>query len=193
MINYKLQYVSGGLWGWWLSACLQFNLDIPSQSNMWCGSMKIHSLAHGAFGCNSYHMVLKHISGNDIWIISWGTTQMDAIGPHWWRSTLFQVMARCHQATSHNTSQRWPRSMIPYGIIKQQWLNQFVIYYLNNPSDNKIKKNRWNFTGYGLRWQLVLYEIYKIIITSSFHVISYHDNCQIVVIISNQELIISIL
>ena len=46
----------------------------------------------------------------------------------WWvpqnpindKSTLFQVMYWCCQATSHYLSQRWPRSMSPYGIIKPQ-------------------------------------------------------------------------
>ena len=34
---------------------------------------------------------------------------------------LAQVMARCHQATSHYISQCWPRAMSPYGIIRPQW------------------------------------------------------------------------
>ena len=38
-----------------------------------------------------------------------------------YKSTLLQVMAWCHQATSHNLSQRWPRSWVnmPYGITEQ--------------------------------------------------------------------------
>ena len=39
------------------------------------------------------------------------------------KSTLFQVMACCHQATSHDLSQCWPRSMSPYGITGPQWVN----------------------------------------------------------------------
>ena len=35
-------------------------------------------------------------------------------------STLVQVMAWCHQASSHYLSQCWPRSM-PYGITRPQW------------------------------------------------------------------------
>ena len=34
------------------------------------------------------------------------------------KSTLVQVMAWCHQATSHNLSQCWLRSMSPYGVTK---------------------------------------------------------------------------
>ena len=39
------------------------------------------------------------------------------------QSTLAQVMAWCHQATSHYLSQCWPRSLSPYGIIRSQWVN----------------------------------------------------------------------
>ena len=39
------------------------------------------------------------------------------------RSTLVQVMAWCHLATSHNLSHCWPRSMSLYGITIAQWVN----------------------------------------------------------------------
>ena len=38
------------------------------------------------------------------------------------KSILVQVMACCHQATSHYLSQCWPRSVSPYGIIRPQWV-----------------------------------------------------------------------
>ena len=38
------------------------------------------------------------------------------------KSTLVQVMAWCHQATSHNLNQCWPRSLSPYGVIRRQWV-----------------------------------------------------------------------
>ena len=38
-------------------------------------------------------------------------------------STLVQVMAWCHQATSHYLSQCWPRSLSPYDITRPQWVN----------------------------------------------------------------------
>ena len=38
------------------------------------------------------------------------------------KSTLVQVMAWCHQATSHYLSQCWPRSMSPYGVTRPQWV-----------------------------------------------------------------------
>ena len=38
------------------------------------------------------------------------------------KSTLVQVMAWCHQATSHYLSQCWPRSMSPNGVTRPQWV-----------------------------------------------------------------------
>ena len=39
------------------------------------------------------------------------------------KSTLVQVKAWCHQATSHYLSQCWPRCLSPYGIIRPQWVH----------------------------------------------------------------------
>ena len=38
-------------------------------------------------------------------------------------STLVQVMAWCHQATSHYLRQCWPRSLSPYGVTRPQWVD----------------------------------------------------------------------
>ena len=38
------------------------------------------------------------------------------------KSTLDQVMAWCHQATSHYLNHCWLRSMSPYGITKPPWV-----------------------------------------------------------------------
>ena len=43
------------------------------------------------------------------------------------KSTLVQVMAWCRQATSHYLSQCWPRSMLPNGVTRPQWVNKMVI------------------------------------------------------------------
>ena len=40
------------------------------------------------------------------------------------KSTLVQVMAWCHQATSHYLSQCWPRSLSPYGVTRPQWVKR---------------------------------------------------------------------
>ena len=37
------------------------------------------------------------------------------------QSTLVQVMAWCHQATSHYLSQCWPRSLWPYGVTRPKY------------------------------------------------------------------------
>ena len=39
------------------------------------------------------------------------------------KSTLVQVMAWCHQATSHYLNQCWPRYLPPYGVTRPQWVN----------------------------------------------------------------------
>ena len=38
-------------------------------------------------------------------------------------STLVQVMAWCHQTTSHYLNQCWPSSMLPYEVTEPQWDN----------------------------------------------------------------------
>ena len=38
------------------------------------------------------------------------------------KSILVQVLAWCHQATSHYLCQCWPSSMLPYGITRPQWV-----------------------------------------------------------------------
>ena len=38
------------------------------------------------------------------------------------KSALVQVMAWCLQAASHYLSQCWHRSMLPYGIMRPQWV-----------------------------------------------------------------------
>ena len=43
------------------------------------------------------------------------------------KSTLVQVMAWCHQATSHYLNQCWPRSPTPYGVTRPQWVNSLAL------------------------------------------------------------------
>ena len=42
------------------------------------------------------------------------------------KSTLFQIMAWCRQATSHYLSQCWPRSVSPNCVIRPQWVKLFL-------------------------------------------------------------------
>ena len=46
------------------------------------------------------------------------------------KSTLIQVMAWCRQATSHYLSQCWPRSMLPYGVTRPQWVKAWIGNYI---------------------------------------------------------------
>ena len=61
------------------------------------------------------------------------------------KSTLVQVMAWCHQATSHYLNQCWPRSPMPYGITRPQWVNTL-----------KLEQNGWYFAAFSLySWILI--------------------------------------
>ena len=46
-------------------------------------------------------------------------------------STLVQLMAWCRQATSHYLSQCWPRSMLPNGVTRPQWV-KISLAHLNS-------------------------------------------------------------
>ena len=55
------------------------------------------------------------------------------------KSTLVQVMAWCHQATSHYLNQCWPRSVLPYRVTKPQWINISVT------AEVSLWKNMWEY------------------------------------------------
>ena len=46
------------------------------------------------------------------------------------KSTLVQVIALCHHATSHYLSQFWPRSLSSYGVTRPEWVNMFNSWLL---------------------------------------------------------------
>ena len=48
------------------------------------------------------------------------------------KSTLVQVMAWCHQATSHYLSQCWPRYLLLYGVTRPQWVEHALFQNQNN-------------------------------------------------------------
>ena len=76
------------------------------------------------------------------------------------KSTLVQVMAWCHQATSNYLSQCWPRSMSPYGVTRPQWVKKvlrhvehcfffFIIFFLQHVENEYIhvtSHSGYNFT-----------------------------------------------
>ena len=43
------------------------------------------------------------------------------------KSTLVQVMAWCHQVTSHYMNQCWPRSLPLYGVTRPQWVKCLLL------------------------------------------------------------------
>ena len=84
----------------------------------------INSLAPGKFEWNFRYVIFKRI----LVIARWGISSEIAL--IWMsldstddQSTLVQVMAWCRQAPSHYLSQCWPRSLLPYGVTRSQWVN----------------------------------------------------------------------
>ena len=87
----------------------------------------LNSLALGKFEWNFRYLIFKIISVIDGWGISC------ELGHKWMsldltddKSSLVQVMAWCHQATSHYLSQCWPRSLSPYGVTRPQWVKALM-------------------------------------------------------------------
>ena len=82
-----------------------------------------NSLVPGKFEWNFRYLIFQIISVID------GCDISSELALRWMsldltdeKSTLVQVMAWCHQATSHYLSQCWPRSLSPYGVTRPQWL-----------------------------------------------------------------------
>ena len=86
--------------------------------------LEINSLAPGKFEWNFRYAIFNWILVIDGWGISCEITliwmSLDFTDD---QSTLVQVMAWCRQATSHYLSQCWPRSLLPYGVTRPQWVN----------------------------------------------------------------------
>ena len=68
-------------------------------------------------------------------------------------STLVQVMAWCCQATSHYLSQCWPRSLLPYGVTRPQWINAKEVWL----------HKHWNYISFTSSHQNKLHSEYKTI------------------------------
>ena len=81
-------------------ACTDYDLLIMYKCVKFC-EINIHSFIH------SFEIALR-------WM--WQDLTDD-------KSTLVEVMAWCRQATSHYLNQCWPRSMLPYGVTRPQWVN----------------------------------------------------------------------
>ena len=95
------------------------------------GTDTLNSLAPGKFEWNFRYLIFQIISVIDGWVISCQLAlrriSLDFTDG---KSTLVQVMAWCHHATSHYLSQCWPRSLSPYGVTRPQWVNVSWLFFL---------------------------------------------------------------
>ena len=88
-----------------------------------------NSLAPGKFEWNFRYVIFTQIIVIDGWGLSseialiW--MSLDFTGD---QTTLVQVMAWCRRA-SHCLSQCWPRSLLPYDLIRPQWVNSWKLSY----------------------------------------------------------------
>ena len=62
------------------------------------------------------------------------------------KSTLNQVMAWCHKATSHYLIQCWLTSMSPYGVTRPQWIDEL------QPSDAIWHSGPWSIENWFRIW-----------------------------------------
>ena len=111
--------------------CQRVDPTDPVETGKWDGitGMRpvegyINSLAPGKFDWNFRHVLFKQILVIDGWGISCEIAliwmSLDFTDD---QSILVQVMAWCHQATSHYLSQCWSRSLLPYGVTRPEWVN----------------------------------------------------------------------
>ena len=102
-----------------------FHFSTGPPVNKVCSS--VNSFSPGRFQFNFSKVIFKLTLVSGGWGISY------EIALRWMpqdltddKSTLIQVMAWCHQATSHYLSQCWPRSMSPNGVTRPQWVNSMT-------------------------------------------------------------------
>ena len=118
------------MWGARASADIYWSSLLMIYLLAWMGM--VNSLAPGKFQWNFRHVFFKEILVIDGWGISCEIAliwmSLDFTDD---QSTLVQVMAWCHQATSHYLrSQCWPRSLLPYKVTRPQWVNLAMVYGL---------------------------------------------------------------
>ena len=86
-------------------------------------------------------------------------------------STLVQVMACRHQATSHYLRQSWHRSMSPYGITRPQWEMQVTIGLCSGLVLKRQQIINWTNDGPARWWPDSSPFIYKdaVLLVKEFH------------------------
>ena len=109
----------------------------------------INSLALGKFEWNFRYVIFKQFLVIDGWGISCEIAliwmSLDFTDD---QSTLVQVMAWCHQATSHYLSQCWPRSLSPYGVTRPQWVNSRHTEFIS-----RNIKTHLHFLSFVITWR----------------------------------------
>ena len=109
---------------------------------------RFNSLAPGKFELNFRYVIFKWILVIDGWGISCEISliwiSLDFADD---LSTLVQVMAWCHQATSHYLNQCWPRSPMPYGVTRHQWVNGEILIKCRFCYSLKVIGWHFNFCG----------------------------------------------
>ena len=133
-----------------------FCVKYPIHLAIYQYTVRVNLLAPGKFKLNFRLVIFKQILVIDGWAI------LCEIALIWVsqdftddQSTLVQVMAWCRQATSHNLSQCWPRSLSPYGVSRPQWVNEAV-------NTMRLKQNGHYFADD--IWSWFLYKNFRIAI-----------------------------
>ena len=113
------------VWVWWWTEPVFWVCGSPWGPGHWVhhrnGGCSCNSLTHWPLGD------LKEIFKLILMIHGWGIsseivltwTAQDITDD---KSTLVQVMAWCHQATSHYLIQCWPSYLSPCGVTRPQWV-----------------------------------------------------------------------
>ena len=106
----------------------------------------VNSLTSWQLKWNFRYLILDLISV----IGCWGNSCKTAL---WWmpldltddKSTMAQVMAWCHQTTSHYLSHCWPRSTLPYDVARLQWVKKFMCYTISNLQNLSLISSRFQW------------------------------------------------
>ena len=114
---------------WWQRGTTNVRMVWPTKtgyldSTMHCFQLGTYnSLPPGRCERNFTHVIFKLMLVNDGWGFSYEIALIWMSQNFTYdQSTLVQVMAWCHQATSHYLNQCWPRSLSPYGVTRPQWV-----------------------------------------------------------------------
>ena len=110
---------------------------------------EVNSLVPSRFPLNFRWVIFKHILVIDGQVISCEITlRWMSQGLTDDKSTLIQVMAWCHQATSHYLNQCWSRSMSPYGVTRLQWVRAWTS---NDIPKEIMECNYWSMSKFQIK------------------------------------------